>query len=247
MVYNTLLKREIPKEWTSGNVEDYITPIERGISYSSSDLSVKGVPMINLACFSKKGDYRVGELKFFTGEYSNEKTCKPLDLLIACTDMTQSADIIGRPILVTKEYSKFVFSTDLARIEPKGIKKMYLYYTLRTSFYHKYIRPFASGTNVKHLNVNGVKAYTIAIPSNDVQTKFESIIVPIKKQQMEYLNAIMDLQRLRDELLPMLLNGQVNCDLSEKIYLVYIKIIYIIFHTIFFCNFAIKTINQQLI
>ena len=215
MVWNEKLKREIPQGWNASNVKSLIEPIERGISYSSDDLlDPFTTPMINLACFSKAGDYRLGEMKFFSGKVSNDKLISPMDMLIACTDMTQGADIIGRPILASDEYDQYTFSTDLALITPKGKLKMYLYYTLRTSFYHKYIRPFASGTTVKHLNLIGIENYGLPVPPIEIQSKFEDLITPIKEKQSKNLNEINALTKQRDELLPLLMNGQasVNSD-----------------------------------
>ena len=221
MVWNDKLKREIPQGWSISNVKSLIEPIERGISYSSDDLlDPFATPMINLACFSKAGDYRLGEMKFFSGKVSNDKLISPIDMLIACTDMTQGADIIGRPILASDEYDQYTFSTDLALITPKGKFKMYLYYTLRTPFYHKYIRPFASGTTVKHLNLIGVENYGLPVPPIEIQSKFEDLITPIKEKQSKNLNEINALTKQRDELLPLLMNGQatVNYHLSAKVY-----------------------------
>ena len=218
MVWNEKLKREIPQGWSISNVKSLIEPIERGISYSSDDLlDPFATPMINLACFSKAGDYRLGEMKFFSGKVSNDKLISPIDMLIACTDMTQGADIIGRPILASDEYDQYTFSTDLALITPKGKFKMYLYYTLRTPFYHKYIRPFASGTTVKHLNLIGVENYGLPVPPIEIQSKFEDLITPIKEKQSKKLNEINALTKQRDELLPLLMNGQatVNYHLSD--------------------------------
>lgn len=217
MVWNEKLKREIPQGWSISNVKSLIEPIERGISYSSDDLlDPFATPMINLACFSKAGDYRLGEMKFFSGKVSNDKLISPMDMLIACTDMTQGADIIGRPILASDEYNQYTFSTDLALITPKGKFKMYLYYTLRTPFYHKYIRPFASGTTVKHLNLIGIENYGLPVPPIEIQSKFEDLITPIKEKQSKNLNEINALTKQRDELLPLLMNGQasVNYHLS---------------------------------
>ena len=175
--------------------------------------------MLNLACYSKKGDYRVGEMKFFTGNIKESDKVYPYDMLIACTDMTQGADVIGRPILASEEFGWFLYSMDLAKIIPANIKKYYLYYTLRTPFYHKYIKPFASGTNVKHLNILGVENYLISIPPISLQSKFEVFVSEIKKQQMLIINENKYLTKQRDELLPLLMNGQVetkqvNSDLS---------------------------------
>ena len=219
MEWNDKLKREIPQGWSISNVKSLIEPIERGISYSSDDLlDPFATPMINLACFSKAGDYRLGEMKFFSGKVSNDKLISPMDMLIACTDMTQGADIIGRPILASDEYDQYTFSTDLALITPKGKFKMYLYYTLRTPFYHKYIRPFASGTTVKHLNLIGVENYGLPVPPIGIQSKFEDLITPIKEKQSKNLNEINALTKQRDELLPLLMNGQasVNYHLSAS-------------------------------
>ena len=218
MAWNEKLKREIPKGWVISDVKSLIEPIERGVSYSSDEiLDTSATPMLNLACFSKAGDYRLGEMKFFSGNIPEAKVISPMDMLIACTDMTQGADIIGRPILASNEFKQYTFSTDLALVIPKGKLKMYLYYTLRTPFYHKYIRPFASGTTVKHLNLIGVENYVLPIPPMEIQSKFEDAISPIKEQQSKNLNEIVALTKQRDELLPLLMNGQatVNYHLSD--------------------------------
>ena len=218
MVWNERLNREIPRGWSDSDVISLIEPIERGVSYSSDEISdTSAMPMINLACFSKAGDYRLGEIKYFSGTISKNKLISPMDMLIACTDMTQGADIIGRPILASNEYDQYTFSTDLALIVPKYKLKMYLYYTLRTSFYHKYIRPFASGTTVKHLNLKGVENYVLPMPPKNIQSKFEDLILPIKEKQSRILNEIVALTKQRDELLPLLMNGQasVNYHLSD--------------------------------
>lgn len=210
MIWNEELKREIPAKWDVVSVKDLIKPIERGVSYSSEELlDANAFPMVNLACFSKAGDYRLGEMKFFSGEVPEQKKISPMSMLIACTDMTQGADIIGRPILVSHEYKSYTFSTDLALIVPNGDYKLFLYYSLRTSFYHQYIRPYASGTTVKHLNVKGVENYLIPFPENQLIKKFENIIHPIKELQSKALREIVELTKLRNELLPLLMNGQV--------------------------------------
>ena len=208
MVWNEVLKRKIPEGWEVKSVSDVIEPIERGISYTSDNIiDDNGIPMLNLACYDKQGEYRFGEFKFFSGNIFNK--VYPFEMFIACTDMTQNADIIGRPIFAPTEYNEYVYSMDLAKITPKLISKMYLYYTLRTDFYHKYIKPFASGTNVKHLNINGIERYPIPIPKKDIQDKYEELIITIKEKQQENLKEIQKLTKLRDRLLPLLMNGQV--------------------------------------
>ena len=168
--YNKTLNRNIPADWEVKKMEEVLLPIERGISYSSEEIkSGKGMPMYNLACFDKQGNYRSGELKFYSGEYKKSDLIKLGDMLIACTDLTRNADIIGTPVIVNDEYDFFVFSTDLAKITPKNEDmKYHIYFWLKNSSYRKYIKPFASGTNVLHLNVRGVLDYPILVPDSSV-------------------------------------------------------------------------------
>lgn len=210
MVYNECLKREIPEGWECKQVKDLIEPIERGISYSSEDLlDPEAMPMISLVNFDKKGEYRNEEIKTFSGDYSESQTVSEFDMLIASTDMTRNADIIGTPIFVTSEFEKALFTMDLVKITPNNlVKKAYIYYTLKTDFYHNYIKPFASGTNVMHLNVQGVLDYTLSLPDAVIQTKFENVIKPFKKLQFKNINEIKKLTSLRNYLLPMLMNNQ---------------------------------------
>ena len=228
MVWNETLKRNIPAGWEVKKVVEVIEPIERGISYTSEDIkSNKGIPMLNLACYDKQGEYRSGEMKFFSGKCCDR--VYPFEMFIACTDMTQNADIIGRPIFAPTEYKEYVYSMDLARITPKSISKMYLYYTLRTSFYHTYIKPFASGTNVKHLNIYGIERYPIYIPSYGIQKRFEEKIESIKINQQQCLQEIQELTQLRDNLLPLLMNGQVTLNSCLSLYIKYFSLAQLLF------------------
>lgn len=212
MTYNPTLKREIPAGWEVSLVSDVIKPIERGISYTSEDIkNSSGIPMINLACFDKKGNYRTGELKFYSGEYDESNKVYPLDILIACTDLTQKADIIGTPIFLSAEAPFYVFSTDLAKITPKNeFHKYFLYYYLKNPTFHRYIKPFASGTTVKHLNVKGVENYPIFIPDEKVVKQFTETVRPMVIAINERINEINRLTALRNKLLPLLMNGQVE-------------------------------------
>lgn len=212
MVYCSELKREIPKDWSVCKLEELIEPLERGISYSSADISAGyGIPMINLANFDKKGNYRPDELKFFSGNYKETDCVKEMDMLFACTDLTQDADIIGSPILVPKQFPSFVYSMDLAKVEPNDkVEKMYLYYALKDSTFHRYIKPFASGTTVKHLAVKGVYSYWVVLPSIEVQKLFARLVRDIKEQQFVLLNSSTSATKQRNNLLPLLMNGQIS-------------------------------------
>lgn len=212
MIYNAELGRDIPVGWEIETLEGKIS-ITRGISYSTETLSTdaEGIPMINLASINRKRNYIPSGLKFFIGDVPNEKKLKSMDMLIACTDLTRQAEIIGSPILVIND-REYTFSMDLARltVTDEKLNELYLYMTLRTNFYHQYIVGFASGTTVLHLNTSGIEWYKVLIPPAVLQKKFAVVMNNIYLQTCKNICESQQLAELRDWLLPMLINEQVK-------------------------------------
>lgn len=212
MVWNEELKREIPEGWEVIALKNNIQII-KGISYTSKNINAyEGIPMINLASINIKREYNPNQLKYFRGSYNINKEVSAFDMLIACTDLTRNAEIIGSPILVPNDNKKYIYSMDLAKIEVINSKiiPLYLYMTLRTDFFHKYIKGFASGTNVLHLDTRGIEYYKIYIPDKKLQRKFADILHNIYCKQSNIMKENQELTSLRDFLLPLLMNGQVG-------------------------------------
>src|SRR5690554_5477360 len=216
MVYNAELKREIPEGWEVKELGKLID-IQRGISYKSSDISGGGIPMISLNSFNLDGTYKAGGIKSYSGKYTDKQIAKSEDLLIAATDVTRSADIIGKAIMVPHYYKNdLVFSMDIAKIIPKkDISSPYLMMLFNSDHYHNYIKWYASGTIVLHLNMDGVKWYKAEIPPTDLIEKFDSFYLPIANRINETERQNEQLTALRDWLLPMLMNGQITVKEAE--------------------------------
>lgn len=211
LVWNEELKREIPEGWAYSLLKDKFS-IKRGVSYTSDDIkNNNGIPMLNLACIDTNRNYRDGELKFYSGKAKAEFLSSG-DLIVACTDLTRNADIVGSPILVPQTGENFIFSMDLVKLIPNKdiFDKYYLYMCLRTDFYHNYIKKWASGTNVLHLNLDGISWYKTWIPPMELQNKFSNIIKKIHSKKGIILKENRELSSLREFLLPLLMNGQVG-------------------------------------
>jgi type I restriction enzyme, S subunit len=217
MVYNAELKREIPEGWEVKELGKLID-IQRGISYKSSDISGGGIPMISLNSFNLDGTYKAGGIKTYSGRYTDNQIAKSDDLLIAATDVTRNADIIAKAIMVPHYYKNdLVFSMDIAKIIPKKeISSPYLMMLFNSDHYHNYIKWYASGTIVLHLNMDGVKWYKAEIPPTDLIEKFDSFYLPIANRINETERQNEQLTALRDWLLPMLMNGQVTVKEAEE-------------------------------
>ena len=71
----------------------------------------------------------------------------------------------------------------------------------------------ARKTTMGHITQDHLKQSTIAIPDNkDIAEKFEELISPIFKQIVKLQEEISNLIKQRDELLPLLMNGQITIE-----------------------------------
>ncbi len=221
MIWNEKLKREIPKGWNVVELKD-IVDANRGISYNSDSIAGGGVPMINLASFNIDGTYKHSGIKTFNGCYSEDKILKPFDLVMCNTQQTAidfSKDIIGKVFLVP-----FIFEGDIisshhvTTIIPKQKElKPYIAYLSNTKHFHKYVTGCCSGTNIMGINYVGLSQYKMEVPPLSILQQFESMIIQIEKLKGLIILENENLIKQRDELLPLLMNGQVsvNSDLSD--------------------------------
>ena len=73
----------------------------------------------------------------------------------------------------------------------------------------------ARKTTMGHITQDHLKQSTITLPPNvDIANKLEEKLCPIFDAIVNNNQEIIELTKQRDELLPLLMNGQVNCDLS---------------------------------
>ena len=210
MVFDETLKREIPKGWEVKSLGKHIT-IKRGISYKSNEIKDTGVPFINLNSFYLDGKFKFEGTKFFTGKTKNDDFISSGDLLIAVTDVTRNADIIGKAFILPDLFNNSpVMSCDVAKISSSELNNFYLERLFNSSSYHEYIKYFASGTLVLHLDIKGISWFDTYIPPRILLDKFEDFCRNIHLRMVETEKQNHRLTQLRDFLLPMLMNGQVS-------------------------------------
>jgi type I restriction enzyme S subunit len=210
MNWSPQLKAFVPNGWKVQTLKNTYQ-IERGVSYTSDSIKTgTGTPMLNLACVDTHRNYRDGELKYYSLPVPESKLINGGDLLIACTDLTRNADIVGSPIIVPEDGVEYTFSMDMAKLEvdPHIFDKNFLYVALRQNYYHKYIKKFASGTNVLHLDLAGLDTYTMCIPPLKIQREYGEIVQKYQLEKSKLLVENRNLSSLREWLLPMLMNGQ---------------------------------------
>lgn len=221
MVWNEKLKREIPEGWEVKKIGDTIT-YSRGVSYNGNNLGIVedlSIPMINLASFTPSGVYNPNGIKYYVGNINEEKLLSPLDLVMCNTQQTAidfKKDIIGRVLLVPSSFkNKVIASHHVTIIRCNRPNLKYYYYSLfSTDYFHRYIAKHTNGTNILSLNFQGVEDFICPIPTIQLLNKYASFICNFEKQKFNHIYENDRLTALRDFLLPMLMNGQV--EIKEK-------------------------------
>ena len=210
----------LPSGWNThrlGELCDFIT----GRSYSSKDLkNDSDTALVSLKSFMRGGGYRPDGLKPYAGPYKEQQVIIPGEIVVARTDVTQQAEVIGRAAFVRQDPSfvKLISSLDVMICRPVNeLSKQFLYWTLRSDDYVNHILGYTNGTTVLHLDTAGLNEYNILLPSISVMECFERMSA--KYHELVFTNEKEStiLAELRDTLLPKLLSGDIRIKQAEDV------------------------------
>jgi len=206
---------KIPRKWEVRSLIE-IGSLFKGVSYESSDISSEPCDnlFITLNNFLRGGGFKP-EYKYYIGSNAKERhKVREGDLIIALTDVTAEAKVVGAPALVVLPhgYNFGIISLDCAKFMPtEEYLKFYLY------LYLKYTQQdnatFANGVNVLHLNTKlFMKNKLILIPPKPIIEKFNLLVVPLFQKIFLNHKQLMILRKIRDVLLPLLVFGRVRVE-----------------------------------
>jgi type I restriction enzyme S subunit len=189
-----------------------------GVSYKSSELNSSKVGMVSLKSFDRNGGFSIEGFKEFTGKYKEKQIVVEGDLIVAHTDITQDAEVIGNPALVISNpnFDTMTISMDIVKVISKvdWISIEFLYFLMRTREFKSHCEGCANGSTVLHLNKQAIPTFEFPEPD---KTK----VAAFTKQAKEIVNKIFlnhrqlrNLVRTRDTLLPKLMSGEVRVSLN---------------------------------
>jgi type I restriction enzyme S subunit len=203
----------VPKNWNISKLRNHLE-VTKGKSYKSSELEKSDTALVTLKSFKRGGGYRFDGLKPFSGEFKPEQIVEPGELIVSFTDVTQAADIIGKPAIVFKNpsFARLVASLDVGIVRPLGnaVGKHYLYQLFSTPGFKNHIDGYTNGTTVLHLGKGALEDFTVALPGSKIMSKYEMFAsTAFGKLQALYLENL-TLQAIRDSLLPRLISGDLQ-------------------------------------
>lgn len=210
----------VPKGWGITSVAE-VAEVVKGKSYTSKELAeTHGTALVTLKSFARGGGFRLDGFKPYTGSYKPAQVVVPGDLIIAYTDVTQAAELIGKPAIVigVEDYQTLVASLDVGIVRPdiQKVSRQYLYGLFRTDSFQSHTFAHTSGTTVLHLAKNGVGSYQFSCPPNDIIQSFSVITDALSERCQNNIDQVRNLTQLRDTLLPRLISGQLLLPDAEQ-------------------------------
>ena len=180
MVWNEKLKREIPKEWTNCTL-DYFLTIKNGKDHKHLGLGEYPV-------YGSGGEMRRVNDFLYNGESVLMPRKGSLNNILYVNEPFWSVD--------TMFYSEMKYC---------GCAK-YVFYSIKDIDFTR----LDSGTGVPSMTSSTLYAIPLIKPEDEIIQKFDNTISPLFHEMATLFTEIKQLSLLRDELISLLMNGQVS-------------------------------------
>ena len=211
MVWNEKLKREIPKGWTAAKIKDVAQTYSGGTPTSTNSEYYDGgdIPWINSG--ELNNPIITSTTNYITEEGLNNSSAKlyPQDtVLVALYGATA-----GKVSLISFEACS---NQAVCGVIPQNkIMTIYIRYYL-SSLYEHFIT-LSSGSARDNISQDTIKNTILPIPQGKILKEFSDAVAPIISKIIANQKEMENLTKQRDELLPLLMNGQatVNYHLSD--------------------------------
>ena len=185
MVYNSTLKREIPEGWENGKIEEVLDKVPNTIKILNKDI------------------LRVG--KYPVVDQGQEYICGFTNTKESVLEVKDAHVIFGDHTTIVKlanfDYSRGADGTQILISKEERVPNYLLYQMVNNLDLTNY-------GYARHFKF--LKEAKIILPMANISNKYNQIVIPLyEKWRNNFLENI-NLSKLRDWLLPMLMNGQVT-------------------------------------
>jgi type I restriction enzyme S subunit len=198
MVYNDLLKRKIPEGWETGSLWN-IAKYFNGLAMQK--YRPKGQEHLPVIKIKEMSDG-------ITGKTEKASPNIPTDAIVNDGDVLFS----WSATLDVKIWSqgKGALNQHIFKITSDKYPRTFYYYELIAYLSHFKMMAERRKTTMGHITQDHLKQSRICIPPLDLIDKIDNTIKPLLDLHLSYEKENLQLAKLRDWLLPMLMNGQVT-------------------------------------
>lgn len=205
-----------PSDWLLTPLSSFAKFIS-GYSYKGTELRESSVAMATIKNFDRKGGFKLDGYKEIvpSSKLKPEHHAELFDTLVAHTDLTQNAEVIGNaePVLSFSGYEDIIFSMDVVRVLPgkPAISKFLIAAMLKTQQFKAHCLGYVNGTTVLHLSKKALPEYSLMLPEDfTVLHPLDEALSSMYKQMARNIDETVKLTNLRDALLPKLMSGELD-------------------------------------
>ena len=201
------------------HLRDY-AEIVKGTSYRSVDIVEGADGLVSLKCVGRDGEFNSDGIKPYRGECKPAQIIEEGDIVVAQTDLTQKAEVIGRPVRASNliGFRRLVASLDLIIVRPRNpLSREMLFALLSTERFHDHAFAYCNGTTVLHLGARALPEYGFVMPGPDGIANATEVMRPLLDKSDQARREIQILTDLRDALLPKLISGDIQVHAAEKV------------------------------
>jgi type I restriction enzyme S subunit len=206
----------LPDDWSKtplSSIADFVS----GYSYKGAELTESNIAMATIKNFDRKGGFKLDGYKEIvpSSKLKDTQHAELFDTLVAHTDLTQNAEVIGNaePVMSKSGYSDIVFSMDLVKVVPKNnhISKFLIAAILQDKKFKAHCLGYVNGTTVLHLSKKALPEYQLYLPDDLSALKpLDELVTALYQQISANIEEITKLEALRDTLLPKLMSGELD-------------------------------------
>jgi type I restriction enzyme S subunit len=218
MIWNEDVKSFIPSNWTMVSVND-VASSQRGVSFDKKDIKDNGVQV--LRGNNIEDDHFVSDSNtiFISKDLvSEEQVIKQHDIIM--TMSSGSKEHVGK-CMQFQVNSSHTYGAFMNRFRARKYPH-YLFLFLTSKFFKMKIKSMCNGTGINNLTYKNFDDILMPMGPENIMNKFSRLIYPLFEEIGCNDSVIQTLTNQRDELLPLLMNGQVsvmqpavNCDLWD--------------------------------
>ena len=211
MVWNEELKREIPQGWSSISIGDY-APFKSGYAFKSKDFGSKGLPVIKIGNIQENYTLNMTDSQCIDFFNNTLFLAKRYDLVIAMTGATIGKFAISqRNYWVNQRVGRFYLG------DRPLLRLGFLFNSLKQEYFREQVFQIACGCAQPNISAEQIDSVSILKPNDVILNQFNKLCEPLLELQSENYLELEELTKQRNELLPLLMNGQVsvNSDLSD--------------------------------
>ena len=215
MVWNEKLKREIPQGWSVLSVNDIAASV-RGVSYAKDDMVDSNNGVLILRGNNIQDNHLIydSNVAYIPSSFVSEnQRIRPLDIIM--TMSSGSKEHIGKSAMF-QFASEDTFGAFLTKFTAKEHCAYLLFNLFNSKYFKAKIKSIACGTGINNLTYQTFDEIYVVMPEDELLLEFDKRQSQIFAEIGLIEKSNIELTKQRDELLPLLMNGQttVNYHLS---------------------------------